>query len=336
MKLRGIEFGRVFNASGARNFFGEDDSYWFHHAWNSMTSLAQLAGARVGLAYEGCTFVAKTTTLEARAGNMPLIRGTTKPRALVPRCILMDMEHGAVLNKVGLSGPGLRALLDEGYWQTRVQPFVLSFMPVAATPELRLAEVRCFAKELGDRLSGFCAPIALQLNVSCPNTDHEQESLLGEVPTWLNVIARELPELPIIIKYSPELDPAIGVKIAGHEAVDAIAPHNTIRFGKFADRIDWVRIFGSDRSPLADVGGKDSGGGGLSGGPIRPLVLEWIAAARKLGFRKAIVGGGGVLHQGDIARFKDAGASAIEVGSASILRPWRVQSIIDEGNRLFI
>jgi hypothetical protein len=32
---------------------------------------------------------------------------------------------------------------------------------------------------------------------------------------------------------------------------------------------------------------------------------------------------------------KSAGASAIEVGSASILRPWRVQSIIDMANRMF-
>jgi len=50
MILRGIEFGNVFNASGARGFFGE--GYVYHRLWRPF-----------GLSYDGSTFVAKTTTL---------------------------------------------------------------------------------------------------------------------------------------------------------------------------------------------------------------------------------------------------------------------------------
>ena len=53
-------------------------------------------------------------------------------------------------------------------------------------------------------------------------------------------------------------------------------------------------------------------------------------------FNKPIVACGGILHPRDVRRVKQAGASAIEVGSASILRPWRVQPIIDEANREFV
>jgi hypothetical protein len=55
MKLRGIDFGHVLDASGVRAWFGEGHSY--HHL------------VPANLSFLGSTFVAKTTTLNARAGN---------------------------------------------------------------------------------------------------------------------------------------------------------------------------------------------------------------------------------------------------------------------------
>src|SRR3989338_1556485 len=59
MELRGVHFGPVLDASGVRGFFGE--GYWHHRYCKPF-----------GLRFDGATFVAKTTTLLPRAGNMPL------------------------------------------------------------------------------------------------------------------------------------------------------------------------------------------------------------------------------------------------------------------------
>src|SRR5271157_6436210 len=104
MKLRGIEFGNVFNASGARGFNGE--GYWFHSLWRWF-----------GLDYTGSTFTAKTTTLMLRPGNMPV---DAKGRMLgwLPDCIVVKPWAGVALNAVGLSGPGILALVEQ--WQKRM------------------------------------------------------------------------------------------------------------------------------------------------------------------------------------------------------------------------
>ena len=93
MILRGIDFGHVMNASGARNFFGQ--GYWFHPWLKSF-----------GLDYTGSTFVAKTTPFAPRAGHMPLSGISLQPVELMPKCIKVNMLRGAVLNAVSLSSPG--------------------------------------------------------------------------------------------------------------------------------------------------------------------------------------------------------------------------------------
>jgi len=85
----------VWNASGGVGFFGE--GYWFHTYLKSF-----------GLDFSDVTFVAKNTTLEARAGNLPL-RDDLTPRELMPKCIYVKPWQGIALNAIGLSGPGGRS-----------------------------------------------------------------------------------------------------------------------------------------------------------------------------------------------------------------------------------
>lgn len=106
MQLRGIHFRPVCNAAGAQGFFGEG---YPHHRW----------WKRLGLTFENCGFVAKTTTLLKRSGNMPLADDGITPREWKPKCIVVKPLAGVVLNSVGLSGPGAKALLDDGRWQDR-------------------------------------------------------------------------------------------------------------------------------------------------------------------------------------------------------------------------
>ncbi len=119
MQLRGIEFGNILAASGVQGFFGE--GYWFH-----------LPLRPLGLDLSGVTFVSKTATLAPYKGNMPLTRWHT-PRAPFPACIKVRPLRGVVLNAVGLSNPGLRALLQDGRWQSRTEPFFISLTSRADT-----------------------------------------------------------------------------------------------------------------------------------------------------------------------------------------------------------
>lgn len=337
MILNGIDYGCVWNASGARNFFGEPSAYWFHCPLRPF-----------GLDWRGSTFVAKTTTLEPRKGNMPLggPSGTT-PREWRPKCIRVNWRAGAVLNAVGLSGPGLEALLRDGRWQMRLEPFLLSFMAVDALQVKRLEKARIAAEWIARERYRFRAPFALELNLSCPNVGLSRESLVWEGRETLSVVRRHLPDVPLLPKINALVPVDAAREIATHPACSALVVSNTLPWGSLPDLIDWRGLFG-EVSPLAHLGG-----GGLSGAPLLPIVQERVAKAvygttpddllfdlwalhrRKPSdtFPVPIVSGGGVLSKGDAWSMLVVGASAVELGSVAILRPWRVRGIIRSLNR---
>ena len=119
MKLRGIEFGPVLDASGVRGWFGE--GYLFHKL------------SRPNL--RGSTFVAKTTTVNARDPYKALGRDGFTVKVLFQKNVIPKIHKGVVLNSLGLPGPGVRALLARGEWQRRRDAFFLSFMTVEPTLE---------------------------------------------------------------------------------------------------------------------------------------------------------------------------------------------------------
>ncbi len=312
MELRGIDFGNVLGASGVQGFFGE--GYWFHGL-----------GHLVGLNFRGVTFVSKTATLFARRGNMPLGQDH-RPRRLFPDCVEVKPLRGLMLNSVGLSNPGLGALLGAVQWQTRTEPFWISIMSVADTPSRRLDELKLMVKMLAYVKAEFLAPFGLQINLSCPNTGHDPKELIKESERVLAVAAAL--EVPVMLKYSIASAPIPAVmQLNDHPDCDAICVSNSVPFGW--EGINWKEVWGSDVSPLAHMGG-----GALSGKVLCPLVCRWIAELRDAGFTKPINGGGGILRPEDARSYRSAGASSIFLGSVVVLRPWRVQAIIEEVNCL--
>lgn len=357
MKLRGTEFGSVINASGAKNFFGHD-AWWFHGVWNFFVWILKvltLGFIRLGdLHALGCTFESKTTTLDGRDGNLRLrpvwyaylveclvfiltlgfvrldLRRwgiTTQPWSFRPWCIIVDFLRATILNKVGLSGHGARWLLQQGHWQKRKEPFFISFMSVASSSEDRLRELREFVTILQGYLHDFAAPVALEINLSCPNVGLHQGAA-DEAREMLKIAA--ILGIPVGIKINIEMDPAEAKLITDDPLCDFLTVSNTIPFGHLADKIDWLELFGTIISPLEGRGGK--GGGGLSGAPLLPLVVDWLKQARAIGITKPIIAGGGVLKWRDVQTLYDAGASMVSLGSIFILRPWRVQGCIDFAN----
>lgn len=312
MILRGIDFGYVMNASGARNFFGE--GYWFHKY-----------GCRFGLNYTGSTFVAKTTTLDPRVGNMPLTTDL-QPTELLPECIKINFLKAAVLNAVGLSGPGAKDLFERKIWQARTEPFFISFAAVADTASERIEQWKKFVTLARSYLPAFSAPVGLEMNPFCPNTGIEENPSIEEILIMLDVASGL--GIPLVVKINALMPIELVLRIQQHPACDAICVSNTIPFGRLPIQINWEYLWGNDvRSPLYKFGG-----GGLSGAPIFWLMVEWIQNARKSGLHKPIIGCGGIMCWRDARIMLNAGANAVQVGSVSITRPLRVQSIIRDAN----
>lgn len=309
MKLRGIDFGQVLGASGVQGFFGEGYS---HHQWLEFVP---------GFSFRDMTFVAKTTTLAPRKGNMPLRADGITPRDFKPQCIVVKPWSGVALNAVGLSGPGAEALFKDCRWQARTRPFMISFMAVAPTRAARREELAAFVALFRQYLSRMNAPIGLQINFSCPNVGLGHDDLIEEVTDALSIAG--VLRIPLMPKVSVLLPIDAACIIAMHPACDGFCVSNTIPWGALPDRVNWRKLFGSETSPLAHLGG-----GGLSGKPLLPLVAEWVRAARAAGITKPINAGGGIMAPRDVDVLVKAGASSVFLGTIAILRPHRLRATI--------
>ncbi|OGY95774.1 MAG: hypothetical protein A2543_01265 [Candidatus Komeilibacteria bacterium RIFOXYD2_FULL_37_8] len=319
MILQGIDFGNVFLASGALNFFGEG---WPYH---------RLYKIMPGFDFSGATFISKTTTLYQRTGNMPLT-ANLQPKQLMPVCIKVYPFRGVVLNSVGLSGPGVQVLLNLNQWQKIQEPFLLSFMAVDTTPQKREEEIRIFTDLLRQALSDFLTPIGLEINISCPNTQHNPNELIKEVVSQLEIASKL--RIPLMVKLNVLASPHAVKEICDSGLCDGIECSNTIPWGQLPDLVHWNDLFGVTISPLAKLGG-----GGLSGWPLVEIVTDWIKRVRDTGITIPIIAGGGIgcrrdYRQGILAH-QEAGANGISIGTAMMIRPWRIRKIIDFGNKVF-
>jgi dihydroorotate dehydrogenase len=314
MKLREIEYGNILGASGVQGFFGE--GYAFHR---------MLGPLRPN--FDGMTFVAKTTTLLETVGNMPLTVNFA-PKEIKPRCIYVDLVREIALNAVGLSGPGVEALLEKRKWQMRTDSFMISFMPTTTTSaEGRLDEMRKFVEVLKRYLPYFRGKVALQINITCPSVGLNPTELAGELVGLLE-IAAEL-GIPLMPKFNPLVPPELVVEISQHPAYDATCFSNTIPFGKL-DAINWKYHF-PHGSPLAKFGG-----GGLSGPELLPIVGRWIGKAYHAGMKKPMNVGGGISDIKSINYLLEwglrPGVDSVFIGTVAMMRPWRVQKIIEHAN----
>jgi dihydroorotate dehydrogenase len=311
MILRGIKFKDVFNAAGARNFFGQ--GYPYHKYIQGL-----------GLNYTGSTFVTKTTTTYPREGNMPLLDTLGTPKEWKPKCIVVKPIKGVTLNAVGLSGPGVDSLLRENIWQNYTEPFIISYMSVGDNPAKRMFEASLFVDKMHQAEPQFKGPVGYEINVSCPNVK-EHSTSIHEIQVILEQFS--FLKAPLILKINA-IFPILSLLDLEPE-VDAINVSNTIPWGELPDHINWKGLFGSDVSPLAHLGG-----GGLSGKPLLPIVCRYIKELRDQGFKKAVIGGGGILSIRDATRVLQSGANGVALGAVSMLRPWRVCDIIHYVNEV--
>ena len=162
---------------------------------------------------------------------------------------------------------------------------------------------------------------AYELNVSCPNTQHggiqfgSDPRLLDELVTS----ARRFSQRPLIVKLSPNVT-SIGqiAHIAQEAGADAVSLVNTF----VAMAIDI-----KTRTPrIANVSA------GLSGPAIKPIAVRMVYEASK-SVQIPVIGMGGISTAADLIEFMLAGATAVQVGTASYWDPRATEKIAAELGR---
>jgi dihydroorotate dehydrogenase (NAD+) catalytic subunit len=206
-----------------------------------------------------------------------------------------------MLNAIGLQNVGVEAFLEN------------------KLPALRNHDTAVVANVFGEteaeyvevcrKLDGAPGLAAVELNVSCPNTE-AGGMFFGNDPVALAAVTRACraaTSLPLIVKLSPNASDFVGTARAAEDAgADAISLVNTF----VAMAVDVER-----RRPELT-----HGTGGLSGPAIRPLAV-WLTRQAYRAVRIPIIGIGGIMDARDALEFILAGAVAVQVGTANFIRP---------------
>jgi dihydroorotate dehydrogenase (NAD+) catalytic subunit len=241
-------------------------------------------------------FVVKGLSKEPMAGNPP------------PR--LYETPAG-MLNAIGLQNIGARAFVDEKLPRLReIKNIVV------------IANVFGYTREDYERtiqiLNEGEGIAAYELNVSCPNTAHGGIQF-GSDPRSLDevvAIARRSSQRPLIVKLSPNVTSIAQMAHVSQEAgADAVSLVNTF----VAMAID-----AETRKPrISNVTA------GLSGPAIKPIALRMVYDASKA-VKIPVIGIGGISTATDIVEFMLAGATAVQIGTASYWDPCATEKIVDE------
>lgn len=160
-----------------------------------------------------------------------------------------------------------------------------------------------------DRLNDAEGIAAYELNVSCPNV-HAGGMSFGADPYSLEELverAKKVAIQPLIVKLSPNVTSiSMMARICAESGADAVSLVNTF----LAMSID-----AEERKPRLS-----NGTGGLSGPAIKPIALRMVYEVAQA-VEIPVIGMGGIVTPEDIVEFMLAGATAVQVGTASFADP---------------
>jgi dihydroorotate dehydrogenase (NAD+) catalytic subunit len=238
-------------------------------------------------------FVTKGLSREPMAGN-------PSPR-------IIETAAG-MINAIGLQNMGVRPFIEEKLPKLRKMTGTVVIANVFGfTIEDCLEVIRALNDAPG---------IAMyELNASCPNTSHggmvfgTDASLLYELVSRCKGVSQR----PLMVKLSPNVT-SIGfmAHVAEDAGADAVSLVNTF----LALAIDVE----TRRPRIANVTG------GLSGPAIKPIAVRMVYEVAKA-VQIPVVGMGGIVRAEDAVEFMMAGATAVQVGTASYADPRAVENI---------
>ena len=230
--------------------------------------------------------VTKTITPQPRAGN--------RPQRIVE-------TPAGMLNSIGLQNPGLEDFV-ENKW-----PFLES-LDTQIVVNIAGHTIEEFA-DMAARLDDIKGIAALEVNISCPNVKAGGANFANSPSASAEVIGavRRVTQHPVIAKLSPNVTDIAEIARAAEEAgADALSLINTLV---------GMAIDVKNRRPLL---GNITGG--LSGPAIKPVALAMMWKVAQA-VRIPLIGLGGICTAQDAVEFLVAGASAVQVGTASFVNP---------------
>ena len=224
-----------------------------------------------------------------------------KPHAGNPPPRICETPAG-MLNAIGLQNVGIDAFLSE------------------KLPKLRALGATVIANVWGDleddyvtvvrALEGAEGIAAIELNISCPNV-RQGGMLFGNSPPLTHALVakvRAATGWPLIVKLSPNAPDLVESARAAHEAG--------------ADILSLVNTFvGMAIDPETARPRISFGTGGLSGPAIRPIAVRMVFQVAKALPGVPLMGIGGIAELSDVLEFLAAGATAVQVGTASFKDP---------------
>jgi dihydroorotate dehydrogenase (NAD+) catalytic subunit len=229
--------------------------------------------------------VCKGTTLEPREGN--------------PQPRLAETAAG-MLNSIGWQNIGVDALIKEKapVWATWRVPVIVNIAGSTVDDYARLAA----------RLDEVTGIAGLEVNISCPNVQSGgiEFGAYPEPAAEVTAAVRAATTRPVIVKLTPHTGDIVAVAQAVVGAgADAITLINTLK-GMVIDT--------GRRQPVLG-----NAVGGLSGPAIKPVALYAVYEVSRQVTVPVI--GSGIATADDAIEFFMAGASAVQVGTASFANP---------------
>ncbi len=230
--------------------------------------------------------IVKGLSLNPSKGNPP-------PRIVETSC--------GMLNAIGLENVGIKAFIDKKLpllkkFNTPV------FINIYGKTENEYAELAKVAND-SEEIAG------MEINISCPNVSAGGLAFGVDPVCAAGVVSavRKNTDKPLMVKLTPNVtDIVVVAKSVEDAGADSVSLINTLT---------GMAIDVKTRKPkLANIVG------GLSGPAIKPVALRMVfqvANAVKI----PVIGIGGIMNTTDALEFIIAGATAIQVGTASFVDP---------------
>lgn len=229
-----------------------------------------------------------------------------KPKAGNPTPRIVETP-GGMLNAIGLQNVGVDAFINQK----------LPYLKDVDTPVIVNLYGNTLEEygEVAARLDGQPGVAGIEVNISCPNV-MQGGIVFGTDPQAAQEVVRLVrnnTSKPMIVKLSPNVtDVVLMAKACADAGADALSLINTLT-GMAID-------LDKRRPVLANVTG------GLSGPAIKPVALRMVWQVAKA-VKLPLIGIGGIMNARDALEFILAGATAIQVGTASFLDPGAAQQI---------
>lgn len=208
-----------------------------------------------------------------------------------------------MINSVGLQGPGLPTwLADELPELERTGARVVVSIWGRTVDHYR--EAAELLADVGPSV------VAVEVNISCPNTEAGNE-LFGHSPALAAAVLSATAgcRRPRWAKLSPNAGPQLSdiAAAAADGGAEAVTLVNTY-FGLCIDPATGDAVLGGIR-------------GGVSGPAIKPLAVRAVADVHAANPDLPIIGVGGIASAVDVVEFARAGASAVQIGTATLADP---------------